>query len=78
MMKITGMPEFKVGDRVRILSGATHFVGVEGTIHEIRRHDGGVATMDRHIVKFQREEKRSFFCREMIPIKKSKQVPQAR
>jgi hypothetical protein len=26
------MNEFKVGDRVRILSGATHFVGVEGII----------------------------------------------
>ena len=66
------MNEFKVGDRVRILSGAIHFVGVEGIIHEIRPHDGGVATMDRHIVEFQRKEKRSFFCREMIPIKKSK------
>jgi transcription antitermination factor NusG len=66
------MNEFKVGDRVRILSGATHFVGVEGTIHEIRRHDGGIATMDRHIVEFRRREKRSFFCREMTPITKSK------
>jgi transcription antitermination factor NusG len=55
------MREFKVGDHVRILAGATPFVGVEGVIHEIRPHDGGVATMDRHIVEFQRKEKgRSF------------------
>jgi hypothetical protein len=66
------MIEFKVGDHVRILAGAAHFIGVEGIIYEIRPHDGGVATMDRHIVEFQRKEKRSFFCAEMIHIKKSK------
>jgi transcription antitermination factor NusG len=66
------MSEFKVGDRVRILPGvATPFVGVEGVIHEVRPH-GGVPTMDRHIVEFDRREKRSFFCAEMVHIKKSK------
>ena len=65
------MNEFKVGDRVRILPGvATPFVGVEGIIHEVRPHDGGIATMDRHVVEFGRKEKRSFFGAELMHINK--------
>ena len=36
------MHDFKVGDRVRILPGvATPFVGMDGTICEVRPHDQG-------------------------------------
>jgi transcription antitermination factor NusG len=67
------MSEFKVGDRVKILPGvATPFVGAEGVIHEVRPHDGGIATMDRHIVEFERRERRSFFCAELLHIAKPK------
>ena len=66
------MAEFKVGDRVKILPGvATPFVGVEGVIYQVRPHDGGVATMDRHIVEFDGREKRSFYSAELMHIEKS-------
>jgi transcription antitermination factor NusG len=67
------MDKFKVGDRVKILPGvATPFVGFEGIIYRIQPHDGGVATMDRHIVEFGRREKRSFYSLELMHIEKSK------
>jgi hypothetical protein len=67
------MSEFKVGDRVKIRAGvATPFVGAEGVIDEIREGDRGIATMDRHIVEFDRREKRSFFGTELIHVKKPK------
>jgi len=70
---LSAMRKFKVGDHVTILAGvAIPFAGVEGIIHEIRPHDGGIATMDRYIVEFERKEKRAFFCGEMMHIKKSK------
>jgi len=66
------MTEFKVGDRVRIRPGvATPFVGAEGIIDEVRPGDRGIATMDRHIVEFERREKRSFFGIELMHVKKS-------
>ena len=66
------MNQFKVGDRVRILSGvATPCVGLEGVIHEVRPHEG-VPTMDRHIVQFDRRERRSFFGAELEHVKKPK------
>jgi transcription antitermination factor NusG len=50
------MRDFKVGDRVRILPGvATPFVGMDGTICEIRPHDQGIKTMTRHFVVFSRQ-----------------------
>lgn len=67
------MSKFKVGDRVKILPGvATPFVGVEGTIYGVQAHSGGISTMDRHIVVFERREKRSFFSTELQHIKKVK------
>ena len=67
------MNEFKVGDRVKILPGvATPFVGVEGIIHQVQPHDGGVATMNRHVVMFERREKRSFYSAELMHIEKAK------
>ena len=67
------MSDFKVGDRVRILPGpATPFVGMEGTISEVRRHDRGIETMKRHMVVFARREKRSFYGVELMRIRKSK------
>jgi transcription antitermination factor NusG len=63
------MSEFKVGDRVRILPGvATPFVGMEGTICEVRAHDKGIETMTRHFVVFSRKEKRSFYRVELESI----------
>ncbi len=39
------MSDFKVGDRVRILPGvATPFVGMDGTISEVRPHERGIET----------------------------------
>src|SRR5436189_757575 len=47
------MSDFKVGDRVRILPGvATPFVGLDGTICEIRPHDQSIETMTQHFVVF--------------------------
>jgi transcription antitermination factor NusG len=67
------MTDFKVGDRVRILPGvATPFIGMDGTICEIRPHDGGIETMTRHVVVFSRREKRSFYSLELIRIEKPK------
>ena len=69
------MNEFKVGERVRILPGvATPFVGAEGIIHEVRPDDRGITTMDRHIVEFERREKRSFFREEMMHVEKAKTI----
>ena len=66
------MSDFKVGDRVRILPGvATPFVGMDGTICEIRRHDQAIETMARHFVVFSRREKRSFYSVELMRIQKS-------
>ena len=67
------MSDFKVGDRVRILPGvATPFVGMDGTISEIRPHERGIETMDRHVVVFERREKRSFYGVELMHVKRSK------
>ncbi len=66
------MSDFKVGDRVKILPGvATPFVGMVGTIFEIRPHDRGIETMERHIVVFERREKRCFYAAELMHIQKS-------
>jgi len=63
------MHDLKVGDRVRILPGvATPFVGLEGTICEVRLHDQGIETMTRLFVVFSRKEKRSFYRRELMHI----------
>jgi transcription antitermination factor NusG len=63
------MSDLKVGDRVRILPGvATPFVGLEGTISEVREHDQGIETMTKHFVVFSRREKRSFYRVELMPI----------
>ena len=65
------MYDFKIGDRVRILPGvATPFVGIEGTICEVRPHDSGVETMTRHFVLFSRNEKRSFYRVELEHIQR--------
>jgi transcription antitermination factor NusG len=65
------MSDFKVGDRVMILPGiATPFVGMVGTISEIRPHDRGIETMERHIVVFERREKLSFYGVELMRIQK--------
>ena len=65
------MSDFKVGDRVRILPGvATPFVGMDGTISEVRPHERGIETMDRHVVVFERREKRSFYGVELMRIQK--------
>jgi transcription antitermination factor NusG len=65
------MHDFKVGDRVRILPGvATPFVGMNGTICEVRPHDQGVETMKRLLVVFSRNEKRSFYQVELAPVPK--------
>ena len=67
------MSKFKVGDRVKILPGvAIPFVGLEGTIYGVQPHDGGITTMDRHIVVFERREKRSFYSAELQRIEKVK------
>ena len=69
------MSDFKVGDRVRILPGpATPFVGMDGTICEVRPHDQGIDTMTRHFVVFSRREKRSFYGLELMLIQKSKRM----
>jgi len=70
------MSDFKVGDHVRILPGAaTPFVGMDGTICEVRPHDQGIETMAQHFVVFSRREKRSFYSVELMRIQKSKQTP---
>ena len=67
------MSKFKIGDRVKILPGAAvPFVGVEGTIYGVQPHTGGITTMDRHIVVFERSEKRSFYCSELQHVEKTK------
>jgi transcription antitermination factor NusG len=67
------MSDFKVGDRVRILPGvATPFVGMDGTIFEVRPHERGIETMERNIVVFERRGKRSFYSVELMHIQKSK------
>ena len=65
------MDKFKVGDRVKILPGVgTPFVGAEGNIHKIQANDQGRETMDRHIVVFERREKRLFYRTELAHIPK--------
>jgi transcription antitermination factor NusG len=67
------MSDFKVGDRVRVLPGvARPFVGLEGTICEVRPHDQGIETMARHFVIFSRREKLSFYSRELTLVPKQK------
>ena len=67
------MSKFKVGDRVKVLPGITSpFVGAVGTIFEVQPNDRGIETMDRHIVMFERRERRSFYCGELLPVEKSK------
>jgi len=67
------MGDFKVGDRVKILPGvATPFVGMDGTISEVRPHEAGIETMDRHVVVFERRGKRSFYSTELVRIQKPK------
>lgn len=67
------MAKYKVGDRVKILPGvATPFVGAEGIIDGLQPHSGGIATMDRLIVKFERREKRAFYSSELAHVDKSK------
>jgi transcription antitermination factor NusG len=67
------MSDFKIGDRVRILPGvATPFVGMDGTISEIRPHDEAIEAMTRHFVTFSRKEKRSFYGVELMLLPKSK------
>ena len=67
------MSKFKVGDRVKILPGvAIPFVGREGTIYGVQPHDGGITTMDRHIVVFDKRERRSFYSVELQHIEKAK------
>ena len=67
------MSDFKVGDRVKILPGvAIPFVGMDGTICEIRPHDQAIETMTRHFVVFSHREKRSFYGAELMLIEKSK------
>jgi transcription antitermination factor NusG len=67
------MSDFKVGDRVRILPGvAIPFVGMDGTICEVRPHDQGIETMARYFVEFSRREKRAFFSVELTRIPPSK------
>jgi hypothetical protein len=67
------MSKFKVGDRVKILPGpAIPFVGVEGIIYGVQPHSGGITTMDRHIVVFERREKRSFYSAELQHVEKAK------
>ena len=66
------MTKVKVGERVKIMPGvATPFVGSEGIIAELYPHGGGIATMDRFIVQFERREKRSFYSVELEHVKKS-------
>jgi len=63
------MSDLKVGDRVRILPGvATPFVGMDGTICEVRPHDQGIETMTRLVVVFSRNEKRFFYRGELAHI----------
>ena len=67
------MSKFKVGDRVKFLHGvAIPFVGLEGTIYGVQPHDGGITTMDRQIVVFERRERRSFYSAELQHIEKVK------
>jgi hypothetical protein len=67
------MTELKVGDRVKVLPGvATPFIGLEGIIQAVWPHDGGIATMDQHIVMFERREKRSFYRAELERIERQK------
>jgi len=67
------MSDFKVGDRVKILPGvATPFVGMEGIIDEVQPHDEGIKTMSRHIVMFDRREKRAFYGGELVLVHKAK------
>jgi len=67
------MSDFKVGDRVRVLPGvATPFVGMDGTICEVRPHDQAIETMTRHFVEFSRREKRPFYGVELIHIENTK------
>jgi transcription antitermination factor NusG len=66
------MAKFKVGDRVKILPGvATPFIGSEGIIDKLQPHLGGIVTMNRLIVKFERSEKRSFYSSELAHVNKS-------
>jgi len=70
------MSDFKVGDRVRILPGvATPFVGMDGTICEVRPHDQAIEGMTRHFVEFSRREKRAFYSVELSLIERSKSKP---
>jgi transcription antitermination factor NusG len=67
------MSDFKVGDRVRILPGvAIPFVGMDGTICEVRPHENGIEKMTRHFVMFSRREKRSFYSEELMRIENAK------
>ena len=67
------MSTFKVGDRVKVLPGiATPFIGLEGVIQEVQPNDRGIETMEKHVVMFDRREKRSFYSAELTRIQKSK------
>ena len=71
--ELSSMSKFKVGDRVKILPGvAIPFVGMEGTIYGVQPHNGGITTMDRHIVVFERSERRSFYSAELQRVEKVK------
>ena len=67
------MSDFKIGDRVKILPGiATPFIGSVGAISEVVPNEQGIETMSKHIVIFERREKRSFYSGELERVEKTK------
>ena len=56
------MSRFKVGDRIMILSVVhTSFVGLEGTIVEVRAQERNINVLDRYTVVFAWGEKQIFY-----------------
>lgn len=56
------MPQFKVGDRVCILSNvASSFVGLDGEILEVLPNERGLTTLDQYVVKFSWGEQQKFY-----------------
>jgi len=56
------MSRFKVGDRIKILSVVhTSFVGLEGTIVEVRAQERNINVLDRYTVVFAWGEKQIFY-----------------
>jgi transcription antitermination factor NusG len=72
------MPQFKIGDHVRILpSHQTPFANLEAIVREVREHERGVTALDRYVVIFAWGEEQTFYEVQLEQMRKVSGRPKA-